>query len=225
MHLSDHDPRQLDEAYLDTLVPKQARVLVGKALADLKAARERLGQNLSNSSRPPSSRAPWEAADGRPDGEHAADATAAAAGTEDPPPPSDEPTGTASGAPRRPPRRGTDTPGRPGRRCGAPEHSRTRQLPVADEDVHRPACCAACGESLHDAPEQRAHHARYTIHLTQPGANGTGLLVQQIKHTYLEARCPCGHWMRAQPGSAEAQADWSVALTQWHLARLELVPQ
>ncbi|AUB83170.1 hypothetical protein [Candidatus Thiodictyon syntrophicum] len=60
MHLSDHDLRQFDDAYLETLTSAQARALLGKALADLKAARERLGQNPSNSSRPPSTRLPWE---------------------------------------------------------------------------------------------------------------------------------------------------------------------
>ena len=107
------------------------------------------------------------------------------------------------GAPRRPAGRHTDTPGRPGRRRGAPGHGRTQQLPVAAEDVHRPACCAACGEPLHDAPEQRAHNARYVIDLIRPGADGTGLLVQQTKQTYLEVRCACGHWTQAQPGCAD----------------------
>jgi transposase len=60
MQLSDHDLRQLDEAYLESLSEEQARVLLSKALADLKTARERLGRNPSNSSRPPSTRAPWE---------------------------------------------------------------------------------------------------------------------------------------------------------------------
>ena len=62
INLSDHDLRQLDETYLGSLT-EAARALLGKALADLKAARERLGQNPSNSSRPPSTRAPWEQAD------------------------------------------------------------------------------------------------------------------------------------------------------------------
>ncbi len=39
MHLSDHDLRQCDDADLETLTPAQARALLGKALADLKAAR------------------------------------------------------------------------------------------------------------------------------------------------------------------------------------------
>ena len=63
VHLSDHDLRQLDEAYVGTLSQEQTQALLIKALADLKTARERLGQNPSNSSRPPSSRAPWEQSD------------------------------------------------------------------------------------------------------------------------------------------------------------------
>jgi len=46
MHLSDHDLLQLDEAYLEGLSPEQARVLLTKALADLKAAREPGAESL-----------------------------------------------------------------------------------------------------------------------------------------------------------------------------------
>jgi len=63
MHLSDHNLRQLDEAYVGTFLQEQAQAFLIKALADLKTARERLGQNPSNSSRPPGSRAPWEQSD------------------------------------------------------------------------------------------------------------------------------------------------------------------
>jgi hypothetical protein len=58
MHLSDHDLRQLDKAYLGGLAPERALMLLSRALADLEAARERRNQNPSNSSRPPSSRLP-----------------------------------------------------------------------------------------------------------------------------------------------------------------------
>jgi len=42
MHLSDHDLRQLDEAYVGTFSQEQAQALLIKALADLKTARKRL---------------------------------------------------------------------------------------------------------------------------------------------------------------------------------------
>ena len=60
MQLSDHDLRQLDRARLHELDGEQLRALSEKLLADLKEARERLNRTPSNSSRPPSSRAPWE---------------------------------------------------------------------------------------------------------------------------------------------------------------------
>lgn len=62
MQLSRHDLAQLDEAYLAGLAEGSLRVLSVTLLADLKEAVEQLDQNPSNSSRPPSSRAPWEGA-------------------------------------------------------------------------------------------------------------------------------------------------------------------
>jgi hypothetical protein len=68
MRLSRHDLAQLDDAYLAGLEEASLRALSVKLLADLKEAHERLAQNPSNSSRPPSSRAPWETAQGEQDG-------------------------------------------------------------------------------------------------------------------------------------------------------------
>ena len=63
----------------------------------------------------------------------------------------------------------------------------------------------------------------YQIDLVRPGAEGTGLVLQQTKHTYLERQCDCGHWTRAEPGRCGEEADWTVALTEWHLAGPTLV--
>lgn len=60
MHLSDFDLRQIDVEYLRSLSPEQLRVVAEKLLLDLKAARELASQTPQNSSRPPSSRAPWD---------------------------------------------------------------------------------------------------------------------------------------------------------------------
>ena len=67
MHLSDHDLKQLDEDYLRGLPAESLRLLSGKLLADLKEAHDRLNQNPSNSSRPPSTRPPWAKGDGGED--------------------------------------------------------------------------------------------------------------------------------------------------------------
>jgi len=74
MHLSDHDLKQLDEDYLRGLPAESLRSLSGKLLADLKEAHDRLNQNPSNSSRPPSTRAPWEKDDSGVDEKRAPEA-------------------------------------------------------------------------------------------------------------------------------------------------------
>jgi transposase len=60
MHLSDHSLRQIDDDYVRSLGTDELRGLSLRLLADLKEARERLNQGPTNSSRPPSSRSPWE---------------------------------------------------------------------------------------------------------------------------------------------------------------------
>jgi hypothetical protein len=60
MQLSEHDLKQLNEQRIRDLQAEALRNLSVKLLTDLKEARDRLNQNPDNSSRPPSSRAPWE---------------------------------------------------------------------------------------------------------------------------------------------------------------------
>ncbi len=59
MIFNDHDLRQINQAYLESLDIESAKKLASKLLEDLKEARERLNQNPNNSSRPPSSTEPW----------------------------------------------------------------------------------------------------------------------------------------------------------------------
>ena len=60
MILNDHDLKQIDEEYLETLAPDKLRKVSLKLLADLKEARDRLNQTPQNSSRPSGSFALWE---------------------------------------------------------------------------------------------------------------------------------------------------------------------
>ena len=62
MELTDHDLKQLDEAYLSKLSPEQLLGLSEKLLQDLREARDRLNERPQNSSRPSGSYAPWEQA-------------------------------------------------------------------------------------------------------------------------------------------------------------------
>ena len=58
--LQDHDLKQINDAYVVKLNLGALQHLSVKLLHDLKEAREQLNQNSGNSSKPPSSRAPWE---------------------------------------------------------------------------------------------------------------------------------------------------------------------
>lgn len=60
MHLSPHSLQQIDDAYLQSLDAEALRGLSSRLLADLREAWDRLNQGPENSSRPPSSRVPWD---------------------------------------------------------------------------------------------------------------------------------------------------------------------
>ena len=141
MHLSRHDLAQLDEVYLAGLPEGSLRVLSVKLLIDLKELFERLDQNPSNSSRPPSSRAPWEGVaageEWQETPEQSGEAPAAEDTQETAPP-------AAEKAPEAPPPK-AEEPRRPGRRPGAPGHGRTQCLEVHAQQHHHPEVCAACG--------------------------------------------------------------------------------
>jgi hypothetical protein len=51
------------------------------------------------------------------------------------------------------------------------------------ELTHAPECCAVCAAALSASHPSRAHDARHQIDLVRPGAEGTGLVLQQTKHT------------------------------------------
>jgi transposase len=223
MHLSDHDLRQLDDAYLGTLTPEQARVLLPKLVADLKDARERLAQNPSNSSRPPSSRAPWEAID---DGLEEEIGTEAEAETDKASaldaPGQDAEDSACDDKARRSGKPKAKGAGKPGRRKGAPGHSRTQTLPIDAVELHAPACCALCGGALDVGDDAPAHTASLTLDPVRP-ESGFGLVLQQTKHIYLEGLCDCGHRTRALPSRCEPDDNRTVAPSEWHLAGPSLV--
>jgi len=207
MHLSNHDLQQLDEDYLRGLSPEQLQSLSGKLLADLKEARDRLNQNPSNSSRPPSTRAPWEKGEGGVDDELASEMAEDAGPTDA----HDEEDGGASQVepantqPQGKAKSQNETePRRAGRRKGAPGVSRMQRLPVGAEEIHRPETCAGCGTPLGEDLEYRPYTARLELDVVPPDG-AKCLVLRQTKHTYLEARCRCGHCTRARPGRAAAR--------------------
>jgi hypothetical protein len=222
VQLSRYDLSQLDEGYLASLPEEQLRSLSAKLLADLKAAHDRLDQNPTNSSRPPSSRAPWEGEDGgdppnKPEQPSTEAETADTRQDNDARTPSDEAEGD--------PKHGDEPvePRRPGQRPGAPGHGRVQQLPIAQTHHHHPERCAGCGELFLPAESGGAHAGYLVIDLIPPSSERAGLEIVQSKHLYYEHVCHCGHHSRAEPGHCGDDPGWSVALSERHLAGPMLV--
>ncbi len=136
MHLNDHSLRQIDDAYLRSLEPEALCALSLRLLADLKEARDRLHQGPENSSRPPSSRAPWE----RTSGGQVSD--------EDP---EDGELRPALAEVAEVQAAEVQAARKAGKQPGAPGIGRTQVFQAHEEQAHYPAVCAGCGQTLDPA--------------------------------------------------------------------------
>jgi hypothetical protein len=222
MHLSDHSLRQLDDAYVQSLDMAALRDLSLRLLADLQEARERLNQGPTNSSRPPSSQAPWER------GGPPVAAPAAAADDEDPAP-ADVPVADASptadvpspGARADVPLAGTLPPApkrQPGKQLGAPGCGRTQVFTAHATQAHRPTVCAGCGQALPARGAAVAYTGFQSLDLRWDDPATPGLRLWVVDHQYEEVTCACGHQTRALPAQGEVDAMLAkVQLREWRL--------
>ncbi|MGH8476041.1 MAG: DUF6444 domain-containing protein, partial [Methylococcales bacterium] len=130
---------QLDEEELRNLPEEALRRLSIRLLNDLKEARERLNRNSRNSSRPPSSEAPWEKGRGAVNSEDASQ-----------PAKDEEPEDEAMSEPARDCDRGSkavedkkadDESRKAGKQPGAPGFGRQQSLPVTAYEEHFPEYC------------------------------------------------------------------------------------
>lgn len=213
MHLSDHDLRQMDEYWLEKLPEDKLRQVSARILQDLKEARDRLNQTPDNSSRPPSSRAPWEKGQTEKKGPSPDDDESEAETTR-------ESDGCGESSARCEPAQGELPPvpkKKPGKQPGAQGFGRTQKFAVTGEQTHRAGVCTACGDPLPvDAPSQ-AYAAWDEIDI-EVLAEG-GLRLNCTRHTLLDITggC-CGHTTRTLPCRAGADLLWDkVGLSEWRL--------
>jgi hypothetical protein len=110
-----------------------------------------------------------------------------------------------------------EPPKKPGRRVGAPGHSRQVNLPVSETVIHAPESCVCCGQALEPAGFI-AGTGLYILEIEmEPGAGLRGLRVRHDKHLYGELTCRCGHVNRSEPGRCPTDPLWTVGLSEWHL--------
>ncbi|NNJ84288.1 MAG: IS66 family transposase [Gammaproteobacteria bacterium] len=217
MILSDHSLRQLDEPYIRSLPEDACRDLAVNLLIDLKTVRERLNQDPSNSSVPPSSRLPWapndtchDEAEENGEGEdekNEPEAEEIATDTSDEAIESkgEDKSGKESPAPKR----------NPGKQPGAQGYGRTQQLPVTAEIHHHVQCCGGCGHHATEEENQVAWTGFYTIDVE---IGTPGISVTNTKHIYYDLTCPCGHVTRQYPHQEPDDPFWEgVGLGEWRL--------
>ena len=211
MHLSPHSLRQIDDAYIQSLDPEALRGLSVRLLADLKEAWDRLNQGPENSSRPPSSRAPWERKSGAPE----VDADADAADGECEPEPAAAKLAEAEPAKAQPAE--PKAARKPGKQPGAPGIGRTQVFQAHEEQPHYPDQCTGCGRPL-----DRAGAVVYTgfqaVDLRWNDPARPGLIVWVVDHRHYEASCPCGHRTRATASQGRVDPLLAgVELSEWRL--------
>ncbi len=204
MKLSDTDLRQLTKESVLRLEPAKKDHLLITLIDDLKEARECLAANSQNSSRPPSSDAPWisvpdikpqaTAPQEPPDMLNNSDSTDAQV------PASDSTNAVTPPNPRVKPTVGHQN--------GAPGHGRALTLPVSNTHIHIPTHCAVCGEAL-DANHFRAQSGHYVVDIDiTPHLGLAGIRVTHEKHLYGEIACTCGHLNHSAPGSCPDDPSW-----------------
>ena len=135
---------KFDDDYVRSLGTDALQDLSLRLLADLKEARERLNQGPTNSSRPPSSRAPWER--GKvPDPTHELETPQDEADSTEAPLIEAEPAKTRPAEVRpceaKPARKA-------GKQPGATGIGRTQVLEARELIPHYPGVCAGCGQPL-----------------------------------------------------------------------------
>jgi hypothetical protein len=190
MEIKDHDLRQLNEERLQALQAKDPAALLRLAnqlLHDLKEARERLNQNPSNSSRPPSSQDPWfrdgEEESTEDDEEGEEDASSDRQPKESGSASSEKEDSDANGQPEKKTGKGRppEPKNKPGKQPGAQGFGRPKELVVNETIHHYPDQCAICGDPLN--PELAvAHNGFYTIELILGGPEKPGLTLWVTKH-------------------------------------------
>ena len=144
----------------------------------------RAAADSSNSSRPPSSDAPWRRDRGGNPAAGEDQATASAA-------PEPEAAAAANSDNKKP-----EKPS--GKRPGTPGFWRRQPLVVHEDMPHRPHSCGACHAVLDAETPGRLVSAHHVLELER---RDMALWVSAKKHGYFAVRCSCGHETVAAPGT------------------------
>ena len=207
--LTRNELARMNRGYFESLSP-QALVDDACRLRELAVHLiERLDQNSTNSSRPPSSDPPFSRGS-RPDdtgpktgaAQPAAQDQTAAPQEQGAPQGGADPTATTPSG-QSPngalPKRG------PGKQPGAKGCWRSQPLVATARVPHYPPTCEACAVALPAIDDARKHKAYYVLEL-EKRSDGLGVRIVCTLHDYYSVSCSCGHETRAMPGKGYVSA-------------------
>ncbi len=222
-HLSDHDLKQMDDAWVSRQPELVVRSLLGRTLDDLRLARDRLNQTPNNSSRPPTSMPPWHRdtkvpkeddlliGDKRGDGDAQSIATANSQQAKAKASKDSDSTPQADAAPAD--KTALPTAKHAGRSKGDPGYGRTQKLNVTSTEEKHPSHCAACQHVFVAADPAQAWTAWDTLELCEIKAQTAnaiqlGSYIEVTRHLLMQRHCNCGHSTRALASRAQKDSAW-----------------
>lgn len=182
---------EIDRKELRNLSRKELEELAWRLVELARSQANRLGQDSSNSSRPPSSDDPYRR--GKRGEEPAPAGTVQETQDE-----RDRDMAETGGAENPAPGTSDKTVGNPaGKRVGMPGYWRTQPIVVQHEVEHQPELCPVCGAALGIPHRIRQASAHYVYDLERAAM---ALAIVASKHRYFAAVCVCGHEIVAHPG-------------------------
>jgi IS1 family transposase len=194
--LSKEDLAQIDRAYLESLDRERLLTAAWRLRECAVELLERLEQNSSNSSRPPSSDNPYDKGtkdeDDTPDGESDSPTGPAEADANDGEPPTEEP--STDPDPEAGSQKGKR---RPGKQPGAQGFGRSDPLEPETEVAHYPPACAVCETPLEVDPDRKPYMGYLVLELEKLAR---GFRIFCALHHYFALSCECGHETQAAPG-------------------------
>lgn len=236
MHFDRLDLQQLTPEYLEKLPFERIVSLCEQLRQDLITARDRLNQNPSNSSRPSSTRAPWDRGSKNDDFED----------DEDPDKVIDDPSSSPNSElnddekeaetsasnsknpcnqqPTEEPLKGDkskkgheEKKRKPGKQVGSKGFGRVQRLIVTQEILLKPECCKGCEKKFEADAQFRATGGYCSIDILPPESGKIGLSGSYTKYVFGAILCECGYETASIPHRAEKEPGWTVEMGEWRL--------
>lgn len=224
MNFNKPDLQQLTSEYLDKLSKERVIELFQLLRKDLETAQERLNQNPTNSSRPSSTKNPWDRNLNPNDEAHSTDNEGSASDEEsesDDKPENEEKDssgnedeaaqGSAEDLDKKKPKR------KPGKQKGAKGFGRVQKLTITHEVIHRASCCKGCGCGLGADLPFTATGGHYTLDLKLPDPGRIGITGTNTKHIFGTVLCSCGFETAMSPKQIASEQGWNVKMGEWRL--------